>query len=78
VRRHRDGEIDDLVRNTIIWIAILIWLAWGFIFQTSPTTAGYEDVMRKAFAIFLAFVIPLFSAMLIVAWVGALHQRRRR
>jgi len=77
VRRHRDGGIDDLVRNTIIWIAIVIWLAWGYRSQAPPTDA-YDDSVRKAFSIVLAIVIPFFSAMVIVAWVGALRQRRKR
>jgi len=34
--------------------------------------------VRKAFTIVLVIVIPFFSAMVIVAWVGALRQRRKR
>ncbi|MDP9252088.1 MAG: hypothetical protein M3O80_03695 [Chloroflexota bacterium] len=77
MRRHRDGGIDDLVRNTIIWIAIVIWLVWGYISQAPPTDA-YDDSVRRAFTIVLAVVIPFFSAMVIVAWVGTLRQRQKR
>jgi hypothetical protein len=69
--------MEDLVRNTIIWIAIVIWLAFGYLFQAPPTDA-YDDSVRKAFTIVLAIVIPSFSAMVIVAWVGALRERHRR
>jgi hypothetical protein len=69
--------MEDLVRNTIIWIAIVVWLALGYLFQAPPTDA-YDDSVRKAFTIVLAIVIPLFSAIVIVAWIGALRERHRR
>ena len=69
--------MQDLVRNTIIWIGIVIWLALGYLFQAPPTDA-YDDSVRKAFTIALAVVIPLFSAIFIVAWIGALRARDRR
>lgn len=77
MRRHRDGGFEDLVRNTVIWIAIVIWLAWGYIFQVPPADP-YADSVRNAFTIVLAIVIPLFSAIVIVAWVGALRERHKR
>jgi hypothetical protein len=77
VRRHRDGGIEDLVRNTIIWIAIVIWLAWSYIVQAPPADP-YADSVRNAFTIVLAIVIPLFSAIVIIAWVGALRERHKR
>lgn len=64
------------MRNTIIWIAVVIWLALGYLFQPPPADP-YEDSVRKAFTIVLAFVMPRLSAIVIFAWTGALHERRR-
>jgi hypothetical protein len=69
--------MEALVRNTIIWIGIVIWLALGYLLQGPPTDA-YDDSVRKAFTIVLAFVIPIFSAIVVAAWIGALRERRRR
>jgi hypothetical protein len=74
MRRLRDGEIEDLVRNTIIWIAVVIWLAVSYLLQT-PAEGPYTDGVRHAFTIFLAIVIPLISAIVVAAWVGALRKR---
>jgi len=69
VRRVRDGEIDDLIRNTIIWVAVVIWLAISYMLQT-PAGGPYTDGLRHAFAVFLVIVIPLVSAIVVAAWVG--------
>jgi hypothetical protein len=66
--------MSDLVRNTIIWIGVVIWLAFGYIFQTPPGGA-YEDMLRDAFTAMLAIVIPLMSAIIVIAWFGALRDR---
>jgi hypothetical protein len=77
MERHRDGELDDLVRNTVIWIAVVLWLAWGYFVQDPPGDA-YTDTVRDAFTIVLAIVIPLISLILVIAWAGALRDRQRR
>jgi len=77
MQRHRDGELDDLVRNTIIWIAVVLWLAWGYFVQEPPGDA-YTDTVRDAFTIVLAIVIPLISLIVVIAWVSALRNRQRR
>ena len=61
--------MDDLIRNTIIWIAVVIWLAVSYMLQT-PAGGRYTDGLRHAFAVFLAIVIPLVSAIVVAAWVG--------
>lgn len=66
--------MSDLVRNTIIWIGIVIWLALGYIFQNPPGDA-YTDAVRDVFTVVLAIVIPLMSAIVVVAWIGALRNR---
>jgi len=77
MQRHRDGELNDLARNTIIWIAVVLWLAWGYFVQEPPGDA-YTDTVRDAFTIVLAIVIPLVSLIVVAAWVGALRDRQRR
>jgi len=77
MQRHRDGELNDLARNTIIWIAVVLWLAWGYFVQEPPGDA-YTDTVRDAFTIVLVIVIPLVSLIVVAAWVGALRDRQRR
>jgi hypothetical protein len=77
MQRHRDGEFEDLIRNTIIWIAVVLWLAWGYFIQEPPGDA-YTDTVRSAFTIVLAIVIPLISLIVVVAWASALRDRQRR
>ena len=76
MRRHRDGELSDLVRNTIIWVAVVIWLAWGYVFQTPPA-GPYTDGLRNAFMIVLAVVIAVVSAIIVLAWIATLQNRRK-
>ncbi len=52
----------------------MIWLALGYILQT-PAGGPYTDALRRVFTIVLAIVIPLVSAIVIAAWVGALRKR---
>jgi hypothetical protein len=75
MQRHRDGDTSDLVRNTIIWIGVLIWLFVSYVLQTPPGDA-YTDTVRDAFIVVLAILVPLISAFFVVAWVGALRFRR--
>ena len=77
MQRHRDGELDDLVRNTIIWIAVVLWLAWGYFVQEPPGDA-YTDTVRDAFTVVLAIVIPFVSLIVLIAWVSALRNRQKR
>lgn len=72
MRRHRDGELSDLVRNTIIWIAVVVWLGWSYVIQT-PAGGPYTDALRSAFTIVLAIVVPLVSAIVVVAWIAVLR-----
>jgi heme/copper-type cytochrome/quinol oxidase subunit 2 len=76
MQRHRDGELDDLVRNTIIWIAVVLWLGWGYFVQEPPGDA-YTDTVRDAFTIVLAIVIPLISLVVVLAWWSALRNRQK-
>jgi hypothetical protein len=77
MQRHRDGEISDLVRNTIIWIVVVIWLVWGYVVQTPPADP-YSDGARNVFTIGLAIVIPLVSAIVVIVWVSTLRNRHQR
>lgn len=64
-----------LARNTVIWIAVVIWLAWGYSFQT-PAGGPYEDGLRNIFALFLAVLIPFVSAIVVIAWISVIKRRR--
>jgi hypothetical protein len=77
MQRHRDGELDDLVRNTVIWIAVVLWLTWSYFVQAPPGDA-YADTVRDTFTVVLAIVIPLISLILLIAWASALKDRRKR
>jgi hypothetical protein len=74
MQRHRDGERSDLVGNTIIWIAVVIWLGGSYVLQT-PAGGPYTDTLRSAFTIVLAIVVPLVTAVVIFAWIDALRDR---
>ncbi len=76
MQRHRDGERSDLVRNTIIWIVVVIWLGWSYLFQTPADP--YTDATRNAFTVILAIVIPLMSAIVVVVWIAELRKHRQR
>jgi len=76
VRPPRRSDLTDLVRNTVIWIAAVLWLAIGFVFQTPPA-GPYSDLVVKAFAAILAIVVPLVSLFIAIAWVVVLRGRRR-
>jgi len=76
MQRHRDGDLSDLIRNTIIWIVAVIWSLWGYVIQIPPG-GPYSDAVRGAFTVIFAIVIPVVSAILLVAWVSALRDRRR-
>lgn len=77
MQRHRDGELSDLARNTIIWIAVVIWLGWSYMIQT-PAGGPYTDGVRNAFTLVLALVIPVVTAIVVIAWVTALRHRGNR
>ena len=68
--------MSDLVRNTIIWIGVVIWLAIGYILRNPPGDA-YEDTVRDTFMVILAILIPLMSAIFVVVWIGALRNRKK-
>ena len=76
MQRHRDGDLSDLVRNTIIWIAVVIWIGSSHMLQ-SPAGGPYTEAVRNAFTLVLAVVIPVVSAIVVVAWVAALRNRKR-
>lgn len=65
---------QDLIRNTVIWIAVVIWLVWGFFIQAPPEDA-YNDAFRRVFTLILAIVIPLISGVIAFSWLVALRRR---
>jgi uncharacterized membrane protein YozB (DUF420 family) len=75
VRPPPRSDLTDLVRNTVIWIAAVLWLTIGFVFQTPPA-GPYSETVVKAFAAVLAIVVPLVSVFIAIAWVIVLRGRR--
>jgi hypothetical protein len=68
--------LAELRANTLAWIAVAIWLAWGYLGQT-PAGGPYTDTVRGIFAAVLAVIMPLVSLLIVAAWIVALRQRRR-
>lgn len=66
---------DDLARNTLIWLGVMIWLAWGYVVAPPPENA-YDDTFRHAFALILAVVIPLISGVIAWSWLVVLRRGR--
>ncbi|HEV8230413.1 MAG TPA: hypothetical protein VGQ86_10675 [Candidatus Limnocylindria bacterium] len=64
----------DLVRHTVTWIAVALWLLLGFAYQT-PSGDPYTDTVRSAFIWVVAIVVPLGSLFILFAWIGALRRR---
>ncbi|HEV8671353.1 MAG TPA: hypothetical protein VGS01_11525 [Candidatus Limnocylindria bacterium] len=75
MRRHRDGERSALVRDTIMWIAVVAWLAWSYVIQIPPG-GPYSDALQNAFLALLAVVIPVISAIFVAAWITTLRNHR--
>lgn len=73
--RPRD-DVADLARSTAIWIAVVLWLAWGYAIQNPPTDR-YDDAARSAFVLVLSLLVPALTGVTVAAWVVVLRQRRR-
>ncbi|HEV8469015.1 MAG TPA: hypothetical protein VGR46_05340 [Candidatus Limnocylindria bacterium] len=72
----RRDDLTDLRRQTVIWIAVLIWLGWGYL-VTIPPAGPYADAVLTIFTAFLALVVPLVSLVIAAAWILALRERLR-
>ncbi len=68
------NDRNDLIRNTVIWIVVVLWVVWGYLVQAPPTDA-YADAFRRAFTLILAVVIPVISGLIAVPWLVALRRR---
>lgn len=73
--RRRD-DLTDLRRQTVIWIAVVIWLGSGYL-VTIPPAGPYADAVLTVFTAFLALVVPVVSLVIALAWVFALRSRSR-
>jgi len=71
------GKTRSRGADTLIWIAVVIWLAWGYLGQTPPG-GPYTEGLRGAFVAILAVIIPLVSLLIVAAWVVAIRDRRQR
>jgi quinol-cytochrome oxidoreductase complex cytochrome b subunit len=76
----KDGPRQDpfasLRANTLIWIAVVIWLVWGYLGQTPPG-GPYTAGLRGAFVAVLAAIVPLITLIIVAAWIVALRDRRK-
>jgi len=77
MQRHRDGALTDLVRNTIIWTAVVIFLVASYLLQ-DPAGDPYTRAVRNVFTVILVVLVPFVSAIVIFAWIGELRNRSRR
>lgn len=72
----RGNGLAELRANTLIWIAVVIWLVWGYLGQTPPG-GPYTEGLRGAFVAVLEVLVPLVSLIVVVAWIAALRDRRK-
>ena len=72
----RHDPFASLRANTLLWIAVVIWLVWGYLGPTPPG-GPYTEGLRGAFVATLVVVVPLVSLIILAAWVLALRKRRR-
>jgi hypothetical protein len=71
----RRDDHADLVRHTVTWVAVALWLWLGFVYQ-APSGGPYTDAVRAAFTWVVAIVVPLISLFILFAWISAIRQRR--
>jgi quinol-cytochrome oxidoreductase complex cytochrome b subunit len=71
-----DDPLATVRANTVIWIAVVIWLVWGYLGQ-APPGGPYTEGLRGAFVAILMVIVPLVSLIIVVAWIAALRERRR-
>ena len=72
----RGNGFAELRANTLIWIAVVIWLVWGYLGQTPPG-GPYTEGLRGAFVAVLDVLVPFVSLIVVVAWIAALRDRRK-
>ncbi len=72
-RQRRD--LEDMRRNTIIWIAGLVWIGSSYAIQ-DPARDPFDAAERAVFSYAMLVLIPLVTAAFVVTWVGILRRRR--
>src|SRR2546422_8906428 len=65
-------DLTDLRRNTVIWIAVVLWLGVSYLLAITPA-GPYADALRTAFTAFLAVGVPLVSLLIAAPRVLALR-----
>lgn len=65
------------MRNTIVWVAVVIFLGASYVLQ-DPAGDPYTRAVRNVFTTILVVLVPVISAVVIFAWVGALRRRSGR
>ena len=72
----RRDSSAGLRANTLVWLAVVIWLVWGYLGQTPPG-GPYTEGLRGAFVAVLVILVPLVSLIVLAAWIVALRDRSR-
>src|SRR3989442_14015032 len=70
-------DLTDLRRNTVIWIAVVLWLGVNYLLAITPA-GPYANAPQTAFTLFLAVGIPRVSLLLAPPSGLALRGRGRR
>ena len=69
-------DLEELIRYTLIWTFVLVWLGLGIAY-TTPPAGPYSDLILTGFKVMLAVVLPAVSLFLVVSWVVVFRERRR-
>src|SRR2546428_6040741 len=56
-------DLTDLRRNTVIWIAVVLWLGVNYLLAITPA-GPFGDALPNAFSVVLAAVIPRVSLLI--------------
>src|SRR2546427_10446982 len=70
-------DLTDLRRNTVIWIAVVLWLGVNYLLAITPA-GPYANTLQTAFTVFLAVGIPLVPPLFAATSVPALPGPGRR
>jgi hypothetical protein len=77
MRGSPQGPIANLRANTVVWIAVVIWLVWGYLGQTPPG-GPYTEGLREIFVAIIAVVVPVITLILVFGWILALRDPQRQ
>src|SRR2546428_10091591 len=65
-------DLTDLRRNTVIWIAVVLWLGVNYLLAITPA-GPYANALQTAFTVFLTVGVPPLLLLLPAPLVLALR-----